>query len=222
MLLLDIGDKGTESISDVEDCDVMDIKVWSDLEDAFWYLNNNNHKYKTIILDTVTGMQGFCIEEVLRIKKKKVQHPGDWGTMTKREWGDVAAMMKEWLLNFRDLECTIVFLAQDRVFNAPDEDEDNMLMPEVGARLAPSVAAHLNAIVSVIGNTFIRSEWKTKKIKKGGKTRIEEKEYFQYCLRIGPNAVYVTKLRKPRDIVAPSFLVDPSYQDLTEIIKGVS
>ena len=91
-----------------------------------------------------------------------------------------------------------------------------MLVPEVGPAVMPSIATHLNANVSIIGNTFIRI--KRTKLKRGNKTT--EKEDAQYCLRVGPNPVYTTKMRKPRGIKAPAFIEDPTYRDIKEVMKG--
>ena len=223
ILLLDVGDKGTDSIADVKDVDVMDINTWDDIEDAYWWLESNPSKYKTVIIDTATGLQGVCIEKGLADKNKKAGNAGDFGTMTIREWGEVASRMKEWTLNFRDLDCNMVFLAQDRVFNVSEDEgsTDEVLMPEVGARLSPSICSHMNSIVSVIGNTYIRREVLVTEVKmKSGKVKKKEEEVFEYCLRIGPNPIYITKLRKPRAKVPPAIIVDPSFKDLIKIIKG--
>jgi hypothetical protein len=107
----------------------------------------------------------------------------------------------------------VVFIAQDRTFNVDDEEGSEQLTPEIGPGLSPSIAKTLNAAVGMIGNTFIR-ERQTKG--KGGKTR----EKLEYCLRIGPNPVYITKVRKPRSIEPPSVIVDPSFEDIMSIIRG--
>lgn len=221
LLLIDVTDEGTDSISDVEKIDVLEARDFEEVQEAYWYLSKNPTKYKTVVIDTVTQLQTMSIVEVLEKKKKQVTNVGDWGTMTKREWGDVSALMKEWLINFRDLTSqgiNIIFIAQDRVFNLGDEEEDveGLLMPEVGPSLSPSVAKALNAAVSVIGNTFIRGV----KVKVRVKNREIVKSKTEYCLRIGPNPIYTTKVRKPKSIKAPDFLTDPTYDDLIDLITG--
>lgn len=224
ILLLDVSDKGTDSIADVKDCKVMEVTCWDDFEMVYWYLKDHPEEYSTVVVDTITQLQQFSILKVLAEKGKKEENAGDWGTMTKREWGDVAAMMKTWITNYRDLPMEVVFIAQDRVFNLDEESQDseNILMPEVGPRLSPSVAAHLNASVSVIANTFIREKITVTKVKKEGFKKPKEKEevVYQYCMRVGPNPMYVTKLRKPKNVTPPSFVVDATYEDLVGIIKG--
>ena len=224
ILFLDVADKGTDSIAGLKDCKIMELKVWDDFEMVYWYLKDHEGEYATVVVDTVTQLQQFAIQRVLDNKGKDSERAGDWGTMTKKEWGDVASMMKSWITNFRDLPMEVIFIAQDRTFNADEESmsQTDVLMPEVGPRLSPSVATHLNASVSVIGNTYIREKIIKKEVKKSGfkKPKQEEKSVYQYCMRVGPNPIYITKLRKPRNIEPPSFVVDPTYSDIVDIIKG--
>ena len=219
-LLLDINDKGTDSISDSPDTDVIQIANWGMLEEVYWAMLDDPErfaKYKTLIIDTVSQMQGMCLEHILGKGKKDVSRAGDWGVMTKREWGEVAQLMKIRVVNFRDLPYISVFLAQDRVSKEGDEDEDSDdVMPEIGPGLMPSVSKNLCAAVYVIGNTFIRRKTSTKEIN----DKKVEKVVLQYCLRVGPHPICLTKIRKPKPIEVPSVIVDPSYADIIGLIKG--
>jgi hypothetical protein len=221
MLLLDVRDRGTDSIAD-QDVDVKEINSLDDLEDAYYFLKENPERYKTVAIDTVTQLQQVLTEEVVGGSRKNGRAAGGWGSMSRRQFGDLAAAMKEWLLNYRnltDLGMEVVFIAQERTSKVDDDDsglDDNMIIPEVGPAMMPSISGFLNANVSVIGNTFIRL--KTTKIKRGNKTT--EKQHALYCLRVGPNPVYVTKLRKPRGIEAPAYIENPTYKDVLDTIKG--
>ena len=84
----------------------------------------------------------------------------------------------------------------------------------------PSVNKDLCASVNVIGNTFIRLKVTKEKDKATLKTvRHVEK---QFCLRLGPHAVYTTKVRKPKGIEAPDYIIDPSFRKIMDIVKGKS
>lgn len=221
ILYLDVKDEGTDSISDVKDLEVMEIASLDDLDEAYWWLKENPGEYKTVVIDTVSQLQQIVVEEVASTKKKKsTKRAGDWGSMTKQDWGEVAGILKERLINFRDLssdDTNVVFIAQDRTFNFEEEsDDEQVLAPEVGPALSPSVARTLNAAVTMIGNTFIRMK-RVKKEVNGKKKTIEK---IEYCLRIGPNPVYVTKVRKAKSFDTPDVIVDPSYDDVMEVING--
>jgi hypothetical protein len=217
MLFLDIRDRGTDSISDVEGISVFKVESVEDFKKAYWYLKKHPKKYKTVVVDTVSQLQQVAIKERANKSGKNAAKAGEWGTMTKQDWAAVSSLMKEWLVNYRDLQdlgINVVFIAQDRVFNTEDEEdtEGNMIAPEVGPSLSPATAKFLNAAVTIIGNTYIR-------LRPGDKKK-GRKEKIQYCLRIGPNPTYVTKMRKKRSVVIPSSIVDPTYDEVMEIIKG--
>jgi hypothetical protein len=215
ILILDIRDQGTDSISDVKDVFVKEIDDWEEIEEIYYWLKDHPTRFKTIVFDTVTQMQQICMEHI--VFKKSKSEVGDWGSMTRRQWGEVAGEMKDQVVNFRDLPLEVVFIAQERAsVGEEDDNPDNMITPEVGPAVSPSIARVLNASVSIIGNTFIRQRFYTKMIR--GK-RVEREEP-QYCLRIGPNPVYTTKIRKPKSIIAPAFIENPEYKDIIDLIKG--
>ena len=218
-LLIDVRDQGTDSVADVRQLDHAEVETWEDFEDLYYYLKENPKKYKTVIIDTMTQLQQVCLEYILRDKKKDAERVGDWGTMTRREWGDASGMLKDWIINFRNLPLEVVFLAQEKITANDDEDNDdsdNRIMPNVGSDVMKSVRSALNAAVSIIGNTFIKS----RKIKKEVKGKKVIREDILYCLRIGPNPVYDTKIRKPKSVPPPPWIEDPEYKDVIEVIQG--
>jgi len=225
MLYLDVTDRGAKSIRDVKGIKKLKISEFEELEDAYWWLKENPDRYKTIVVDTLSQLQRIVVQDIGAKKSKGGgRKAGDWGTLTKRDWGDIAALLKEWITNYRDLVdlgMDVVFIAQDRTFNMPDEDEDvdEQLAPEVGPGLSPAVAKALNAAVDMIGNTFIRTSL-VKVTVPGKKVSNKTKEVVEYCMRVGPNSLYVTKVRKPKSIEAPAVIVDPEYEDIMAIIEG--
>lgn len=219
-LLVDIKqEEGTASVADVPGLQVFPAESWEDFEQVYWFLENGEHKFKTVILDTVTQLQELAIRQVLSKAKKSDEDAGGFGTMSKGQWGDVATLMKTWLMNFRNLGFNVVYLAQERVFNAGDDaPEDNQIAPEVGPRLMPSVGSTLNAAVDYIGQTFVREHIVRKRDPKTKK--VEEMKSVQYCLRVGPHSYYTTKVRSIKSTKIPSFLVDATYEDLVELRAG--
>jgi hypothetical protein len=224
ILYLNILDNGEESISDVEGVDVVDIETSDDLLEQILWLTKKANKgklvYKTVILDTMTQLQGILVRELGEKKKiPKGKRAGDFGVFTRQDWGSIAGDLIKVIMDIRALPVNSVFIAQERVFNAGDEEDDGIdqLAPEVGTKLMPSVNKDLCASVNIIGNTFIRIKV-TKTKDKRGKVSKEIKK--QFCLRLGPNEVYTTKIRKPKGIEAPDFIIDPTFRKIMDIVKG--
>lgn len=210
-LLLDIREKGTDSVSNVKGLKVGQIDDWQQLEDVYWYLKKGNHGFKTVILDQVTQMQDLAM---LAAKKDLGQENSEH--VSKRMFGIAGGLMKTWLLNYRDLiddGIHVVFLAHDRVIRG-DEDAggEDQIEPEVGPRLMPSVASFLNGAVKIIGNTYIRETYTLK-----DKRKVRNVEYG---MRIGPHAYYTTKVRSPVGIAAPDTIVDPTFEKLLAVLRG--
>lgn len=220
MLLIDVQDRGTDSISDVDGITVVRVSEWEDMEEVYMTLLANPGRYKTVGVDTITQGQRFMVEEAAGDRAlKQGKNPGDWGTMTKQDWGTIAGTLKSWVTKMRNLPMEVVFLAQQRVFNV-DEDavtgEDGALEPEMGPSVSPAVMTQLCSAVDVIGHTFIRE--REIKIKKKGKTVTRYKKEFS--VRLGPNPYYITKIRKPQSTEVPDFLVNPTHEDILELILG--
>lgn len=217
ILLADVNDHGTDSVSDQKHVQLLPVETWHDFEHLYWYLKKHSDKYKTVIIDTVTQLQELAIKLVLAEAHKDPDQQVTWGTMTKREWGQVSTMLKTWIMNYRDLPMNVIFIAQERAFNLGDEEDDGgQITPEVGPRVMPSVGSTLNASVDIIVSTFIRERMIETK-REGKKVR---KRKVEYCVRVGPHAVYTTKFRKPKNVEMPQTIVDPTYRKLMEARDG--
>jgi hypothetical protein len=227
ILYLNIRDNGTDSINDLDDVDVKNIDTSDEFRDVIlWVIaqaNKGKLRYKTIVIDTMSQLQNILVEEKAKekgrkeIKGSKGKRPGDFGTLTKQNWGEIAGDLKGAVQDIRGLPLESVFIAQERVFNmGEEEDAADMLQPEVGPRLMPSVKDDLNASVSIIGNTYIR----VRRTKKRVEGKIKYKVKKEYCLRIAPHEVYTTKIRKPRGIEITDDIVDPSFAKLQKLVKG--
>lgn len=214
--MIDAKDEGTDSVSDIKGLKVFDVETWEDLESAYWWLHANPKAYKTVVIDTITQMQNILVQEIGAGKNLRGKNAGDWGVLTQKDWGTIAGKLKKLITDFRDLPMEIVFIAQARTFNLDSEEDEGVLDPEVGPALSPSVNSHLCAAVSVIANTLVRSRMVKKKI---GKKTIERR-VVEYCLRLGPSETYITKFRKPKGIDLPEFVVDPTYDEILELIHG--
>lgn len=209
LLLLDVREKGTDSVSEVEGVDVLSIEDWDDFEQVYWFLKSSQNKYKTVVVDAVSQLQDYAIEKALEEDGKTHD------LISKRQWGVAAGKLKQWIINYRDLvddDINVVFLAHDRA-NQGEETDDDELMPSIGPRVMPSVASVLTASVKLIGNTFIRETHKrlpTGKLERS----------VSYCLRVGPHSFYETKVRINKGGYVPDILVDPSYNSLVSLMKG--
>lgn len=209
-LMLDIREKGTDSVFDVKGLDVLSVNSWQDIEDVYWLLKKNSH-YKTVILDQVSALQDLCQAEVLS-QEDKTQ-------MSQRLYGEVSSRMKTWLLSYRDLieeGINVIFLAHDRTFGNDDgDDSDFQIDPAVGPRVMPSVATVLTGCVKIIACTFIQEKLGLRDVKTKQRSRT-----VKYCIRLGAHGVYTTKLRTSKSTPVPPVVSNPSYEKLVQLMRG--
>lgn len=213
ILLLDIREKGTDTIVSIPQIDLLKIDSWDELEQAYWFLAEGEHKYKSVVLDQISMLQDLAMEKVRSDENLKASD-----LINKRHWGLISGLMKTWLFNYRDLtdkNLHVCFLAHDRS-QGGEETLDDQIDPTIGARVMPSVASALNGAVDMIGNTFIRERFE--KDDQGKKVRVVD-----YAMRIGPHAYYTSKIRRPVSAgPPPDAIADPSFEKIAALIRGES
>lgn len=182
MFLIDIQEKGTKSARSMKGVKVFHAKTWKEIVWAYWYLKYAEHPYKSFGVDTLTGMQNVCMRQVL--KESEDRDPTkDAKTPVQRDWLKVAELMKEQLLNFRNLPMHCIFTAQRRVRDDPEEETR-----EIGPNLSPGVAATATACVDMIGHIYKKQR---RVALKGGR----EKVIWEPRILVGPHDEYITKDR---------------------------
>lgn len=210
LLLLDIREKGVESISDVKGIDLLEVERWDDFDEIYWDVLKGKHKYKSIMVDQLTAAQALGMSFLREKKGMKPMEP-----FSQRAWGQLSGMMQEMIYNYRELYndgYNILFNAHERL-REPQEEDDDRIAPAVGSNLMQSVASFANGAVSVIGNTFIREYYDKK----------EKTTEIQYCMRIGPHAYYAAKIRRPVSAgPVPGVIVNPTFDKIRKISKGES
>ena len=183
-LLLDV-EGGFMSVRDM-DVDVFPIRSIQDVEDAIWTLANPGHKWKSVIVDSVTALQDVASAETNLIEA--LQRGPTKGTDPRNIYGQIAAYVRHWILLFNALPMNVILTAQLR-FRDRDEDrvdpEEGLypLVPDV----SPSILRVLTAAPDVIGRTFVRDN------PKGA----------IYAVQFGPDHRSVAKHRKlglPREV----------------------
>lgn len=209
LLLIDINERGEDSVIDVPGVDVLRVTEWNEVEEAYWFLEGGT-KYKSVVLDQLTALQHLVIA---MLKKKKGQRPED--VFSTRSYGQLAGLMTTWLLNYRELITKgyhVCYLSHQKRIDPPNEDDDRMT-PEVSTALTGSIASFICGAVSVIGNQFIREEYDKK-------TKTATKEF---CLRVGPHAFYRAGIRRPVSAgPVPDYIVNPTFDKIMRLSKGES
>ena len=174
--------------------------------------------YKTIVLDHGTGLQDFVLKEILGLDELPAQK--SWGLASREQYGQCTMQTKEYFRALLSLTCYRVIVAQEREFNT--DGDESILEPYVSSALTPSLVGWLNPACDYIAETFIRQRMveKTMTIKRKKIKRKVKGEGVDYCLRVGPHAVYTTKFRLPKGTPLPEVIVDPDYDKIMKLVQG--
>lgn len=212
-LLVDIGEKGTDSVRDVPDLDALMATHWEDIEAVYWLVKESG-KYKTVVLDGGSALTNLAAGQARKESGKKEEDH-----LSKRDFGTMSRLLTTWISNFRDLQdegINVVFVMHEKTVDLGEVDiEDEELMPEVTPRMMPSVTSHLCGAVKCVGHCFIRAG------EEAGETLGDEPiRKVDYCLRLAPHPVYSAKVRSPKNSAVPAFLTNPSYDKLMAVIRG--
>ncbi len=183
--------------------------------------------YKTIVLDHATGLQDKILSE---ITGKEIPEQKKWGLASQQEYQQCTAQTKELLKQLLSLNCNVVVVAQERVFNQEESGLANtLIMPTIGAGLTPSLTGWLNTAVDYIVYSFIRAKMVVTKttVGEGKNAQVVETvargKGVQYCLRVGADDIITTKFRMPKRTDGsemPDVIVDPSYDKIVKLIRG--
>jgi len=208
-LLIDCNEGGTDTIADRGDIEHVLITNWEEFDDLYWELANGTD-YVSIILDQITALQDFAMADV-RIKAKK--EAAD--VFTTRNWGQMSGLFKTGLEHMRDLKTqyNLCFIAHERIFDSDTDEEADVIAPNISARVIPSVVTFIEGAVDAIGGTFIRERWEGE--------GDQQQMIPEYCMRIGPQQYYATKIRRPVSSGAlPDVIVNPTFQKIKDLTSG--
>lgn len=176
--------------------------------------------FSTVVLDHCTGFQDLVLKEILGLDK--IPEQKGWGLADQQDYGQCTQQCKEYFRELLSLDCNVVFIAQERTFG--DDSGSEILTPTVGAALFPNLAGWLNSSVDYVCQTFKRKKTKRVEIKnkQTGTTKVQyvPVKGVEYCLRTGPDPVFMSKFRLPKGTPLPDVIVDPTFDDIYALIKG--
>lgn len=194
-IICDVNEKGTKSVRSYPGVEVFPAKNWEDIVWFYWFLRSGEHDYESFMIDTITMMQGVCMKQVL--KEAEDRDPNkDPALASQRDYGKVNTLMREQLLNFRNLPMHAVFIAQERTFDNEESGETERV-PD----LSPGCRSMATACVDFIGHI------RAKEVRSVNRKTKKETKAWRTLMLVGPHEVYLTK---DRSGVLPRIVANPS------------
>jgi AAA domain-containing protein len=173
------------------------VKTWQDLQKIYDHLYAGGHGFKTVILDSLTEIQKFNMNEIMRqLVEKKPERDPDVPDL--REWGKNLEQIRRFVRAFRDLPMNVIFTALEI------EKQDKMMRtirtPSLSGRMAGEVAAFLDIVL------HYRADEKTND---AGVTEV---------IRVLQSRATASTTAKDRSGLLPPVMVDPTMDQLYNLI----
>jgi hypothetical protein len=129
--------------------DVWTIDSWEDLEEAFAFLKAGGHKYKSVVIDSLTECQKKLNEHIVRKFPGKRRDYEDLMSMS--DWGYSMDRFRRMCRAFRDLPMNVVFIALDQT---EATEEETVTKPALsGKTLATELMGWVDAGIYCPGPT---------------------------------------------------------------------
>jgi phage nucleotide-binding protein len=180
-LVLDCNEKGWVSVRKRGNVSIYPVSRWEQADWVYWFLKSGRHDFEVVVIDTITMLSNICMKWILHDEAER-DSTADPALPTQPQWGKLAQLMKDKIIDFRNLPMDVIFTAQEK--RVTNEDEDGGVTVEIRPEVSPATLPTLTAAVSVIGRLYTR-EVKLKK----GKT-VQERRML-----LGAHPVYISKNR---------------------------
>ena len=205
-IILDCNEQGTPSIRHMKDVKVFHVNTWTDIDLAYWYLKAGKHDRLTVVIDSITSLENLCMKFILGDEASR-DPTRDPDTPDKRAYGKHKELMQTIILQLRNLNMNVIFLAQER---REFQDEDSEEVPEVGPALGGQARGTLMDCVTIIGRMYTRPTVQKVKKKVKGKTKVKSIEVPDFrMLLVNDHELYVSKVNV-QDHGLPRVMRDPT------------
>lgn len=175
--------------------------------------------YNTVVLDNLTGFVDMSLCSVLGLEKAPTQK--SWGFAKQQDYAAAYLMVKNTLRDLIELGSNTVLIAHEKTVG--EENTSELIDPTILPSASASISTYLNQAFDNIVQTYTRAQKVQKVSKVGGKEVITEHKTgrIEYCLRIAPHELFLTKFRIPITSTEslPDSIVNPTYEKIQEIIN---
>lgn len=203
-LFLDINEEGIISISNV-DGNFISIKSYGDFEEFVSNLEVYKEQlgFETLVIDTVGKLQDLNLISISKGGKIMINHYADSNN-------ELIQMFLKLIDYAKEEDKFLIFIAHERDNTVSDEATGEILNPNVGPQLTPKLAEWLQATVTVVGHTRIVEI----------KDDLGQSKGMFYCIKIGADPVFKTKVRVPKEKMKANIIANPTCEKLMAVLNG--
>ena len=203
-LFLDVNENGTSSVNN-DDATVINIEKYDDFNE--FILNIDEYykklKWESLIVDTIGKLQEINLTSLAKGGKIMINHYGD-------STNEIQQVILKLINHSQINDYYIIFIAHERDNTENDEITGEVLNPSVMAQLTPKLSEWLHATVSMAGHTRIFEK----------KNDLGQSQGLFYCLKIGADPIFKTKVRIPKEKMRANVIANPTCEKLMMVLNG--
>lgn len=155
-LVIDI-EIGSKTLVGFENLDVIKTRSWDDIIKVKDFLEQGKHNYKTIVVDSLTTAQEFCLKKIMEDKKNTT------GAPEQREYnqstGKMRSLVRSLLIRAQQDDGCLILVSGIRV----DKDE-NTGRTDILPAMTPSLARDIAGMVDTVSELAWDDRSKTRKL----------------------------------------------------------
>lgn len=103
------------------------IRSWQDLEDAYLWLRDNQTAFDWIVIDSATSVQNRAMRAAMEVAVKRSPEKRDIDLPDRGEHQKMQNSMKRMIVDFNELDCNVLWLAQ--AMRREDQDGNEIVVP---------------------------------------------------------------------------------------------
>jgi hypothetical protein len=172
------------------------VSSWKDMQKIYDALYAGGHGFATVILDSLTEIQKFNMDEIMR-KLVDANEARDEDVPSIREWGKNLEQIRRFVRAFRDLPLNVIFTALE--MQREDRMKRPINLPSLSGKMAGEVAAFLDIVLY----------YSMKEVNEDGETK---------QVRVLQSAATESTIAKDRSGLLPPVMVDPNMEQLYDLI----
>ena len=142
---------GLETLDDpryLEDVVFEDIRSIADLENVYVKLRSGTEpRYegiKTVIIDTLTELQFYALDDIVRAAVKKDKNRDDLDFVYQDDYGKNTRQMSRLLRAMRDLPCNVIYTAHQKDYAPQGSKNATDILPKLTKQLATYVESYMD------------------------------------------------------------------------------
>lgn len=112
-----------------------DVKAVSDLVELYTFLKKGDHKFDTVIIDSISE-----VNEIIKLEIEKK----NGRSMQLQDWGDLGKKIRDIFRKFRDLPMHVVFIAQEQYIT--DAERIEKVVPSLNGKSASDIAYFMDVV----------------------------------------------------------------------------